>query len=311
MKRSRLTRPDIQLRLDRQGIIRDVTLTPGLPEEAIAAWQGQSWIATVDPADAEQLRQVMAQLRDGDMAAYLHISQRFPDGSEVPVEYVACRTGGQGGILVTGRTRPVLPEAEGLQAGPLLDRMPDGFVALDAHGHVQRANRAFLDMAQCGAEGSILGESLERWLHAPGADLAVLLATLAQHGAIRLFAARLTGSLGCEREVEISGTLHEESGRSVIGLVIRDIARRLLPSGEATALKDALEGLASEVGRVPLPTIVRDTSALLERACIEEALRQSGGNRTAAADMLGLSRQSLYAKLDRYRLDDRAVLASR
>lgn len=308
MKRSRLTRPDIQLRLDPQGIIREVSLTPGLPEEATRAWLGLGWAATVDPADAKELRQVLSHLSDGDMAAYLHITQLFPDGTAVPVEYAACRIGGQDSIMIVGRTRPVPSNTGSLAAGPLLDEMPDGFVALDAHGHVLRANRAFLDMAQCGTEASILGDSLDRWVHAPGADLAVLLATLAQHGALRLFAARLTGTLGCEREVEISGTLRQDDDQPVIGLVIRDIGRRLLPSSESVGVHDALERLASQVGRLPLPSIVRDTSALVERACIEEALRQSGGNRTAAADMLGLSRQSLYVKLDRYRLDDRAEL---
>ena len=36
---------------------------------------------------------------------------------------------------------------------------------------------------------------------------------------------------------------------------------------------------------------------------IESALELTNGNRTAAAELLGLSRQSLYAKLNRYGLD--------
>jgi DNA-binding NtrC family response regulator len=50
--------------------------------------------------------------------------------------------------------------------------------------------------------------------------------------------------------------------------------------------------------------LVRNTSAVVERACIEQALRDAHGNRTAAADALGLSRQSLYAKLERYGLQE-------
>jgi DNA-binding NtrC family response regulator len=53
-----------------------------------------------------------------------------------------------------------------------------------------------------------------------------------------------------------------------------------------------------------MPTMVRNTAALVERACIEQALRLSNGNRTAAADALGLSRQSLYAKLERYEIGE-------
>jgi DNA-binding NtrC family response regulator len=48
---------------------------------------------------------------------------------------------------------------------------------------------------------------------------------------------------------------------------------------------------------------VRDTVGAVERHYIEAALELTGGNRTAAAELLGLSRQSLYSKLDRYGLD--------
>jgi DNA-binding NtrC family response regulator len=48
-----------------------------------------------------------------------------------------------------------------------------------------------------------------------------------------------------------------------------------------------------------LPTAV----ARLERAMIERAVRESGGNRTEAARRLGIHRQLLYAKLRQFGLD--------
>jgi DNA-binding NtrC family response regulator len=56
---------------------------------------------------------------------------------------------------------------------------------------------------------------------------------------------------------------------------------------------------------------VRPTSSfscstdLIERLCIEAALELTRNNRASAAEMLGLSRQSLYVKLRRYGLVDR------
>ena len=44
---------------------------------------------------------------------------------------------------------------------------------------------------------------------------------------------------------------------------------------------------------------------IVEQHYIEAALELTRGNRTAAAELLGLSRQSLYAKLNRYGLDGR------
>lgn len=57
--------------------------------------------------------------------------------------------------------------------------------------------------------------------------------------------------------------------------------------------------LAELVGRVPLKKIVGDTTDLIEQMCIEAALELTGDNRSSAAELLGLSRQSLYMKMRR------------
>jgi DNA-binding NtrC family response regulator len=66
----------------------------------------------------------------------------------------------------------------------------------------------------------------------------------------------------------------------------------------------SVEQLTELVGRVPLKELVRDSSDMIERLCIEAALELTSDNRAAAAEILGLSRQSLYAKLRRYGLGD-------
>jgi DNA-binding NtrC family response regulator len=53
-----------------------------------------------------------------------------------------------------------------------------------------------------------------------------------------------------------------------------------------------------------LRELVRETTDVIERMCIEAALKLTGDNRVTAAEMLGLSRQSLYVKLRRYGLAD-------
>ena len=58
------------------------------------------------------------------------------------------------------------------------------------------------------------------------------------------------------------------------------------------------------VGRVPLKDLVRETTDIIERMCIEAALKITGDSRASAAEMLGLSRQSLYVKLRRYGIGD-------
>jgi DNA-binding NtrC family response regulator len=54
---------------------------------------------------------------------------------------------------------------------------------------------------------------------------------------------------------------------------------------------------------MPLKEIVGETVDLIEKLCIEAALKLTKNNRASAADMLGLSRQSLYVKMRRFGLD--------
>jgi len=50
------------------------------------------------------------------------------------------------------------------------------------------------------------------------------------------------------------------------------------------------------VGRASLKEIVRESTDLIERLCIEAALVYTSDNRASAAEILGLSRQSLYSR---------------
>jgi len=42
----------------------------------------------------------------------------------------------------------------------------------------------------------------------------------------------------------------------------------------------------------------------IQRAAIEEVLRLCGGNKTLAAEKLGIAKKTLYNKLNQYELDD-------
>ena len=58
--------------------------------------------------------------------------------------------------------------------------------------------------------------------------------------------------------------------------------------------------MTQRIGRIPLKELVRESKDVIEALCVEEALKLTHDNRASAAELLGLSRQSLYAKLRRY-----------
>lgn len=199
----------------------------------------------------------------------------------------------------------VVPKARS-RALDVIERMPDGLVITDMQGRVLSANRAFLDLTQMATEEQLRGESLDRWLGRPGVDLDVLLANLRQHGTVRLFATTLRAEYGTAVDVEISGVAVPHGDTPCLGFVIRNVGRRASTGELRTGreLPRSVEQLTELVGRVSLKELVRETTDVIEKLCIEAALELTHNNRVSAAEMLGLSRQSLYVKLRRYGLVD-------
>lgn len=186
----------------------------------------------------------------------------------------------------------------------LAENAPDAFVVTDDEGRILAANAAFLDLAQLATAEQAKDELLERWLGRVGVDLNVLMANLRQHGSVRLFGTILRGEYGATAEVEVSAVTVPSGDQTTFGFSIRNVGRRLVASAGARELPRSVEQLTELVGRVPLKDLVRETTDVIERLCIEAALEITGDNRASAAEILGLSRQSLYVKLRRYGLGD-------
>jgi transcriptional regulator PpsR len=201
-----------------------------------------------------------------------------------------------GAALTARQPEPIAFEA-------FFDRLPDAFVVIDRDGVIRRANRAFLDLVQLGAEGAVLGERLSRWLSRPGAALPVLQANLQRHGAVRLFSTGIQGELGGETAVEISAVGNHPGRAESIALLLRDVSRRLAPTQSTGNLQAAFAAIIEQTGKTSLRSLVKDAIGLVERHFITAALELADGNRTAASELLGLSRQGFYKKLAHYEMD--------
>jgi transcriptional regulator PpsR len=454
------SQPDVTLLLDLDGVIRGATLADGLPADGLAGWVGRSWAETVADGGSDKIKRMLQDARATGVSAHRMVTQRFPSGLELPVEYSTIRLGGKGGLIAIGKNQqtvaelqsrliaaqqareqdywklrevetryrllfdtsneavllvradglkvieanlaalrtlsltpgqdmlPALPASEHdmfrtmlarvreqgrapgivvhlgdtreawtmrasmlntepghaflLQLFPLLappmaepsgtlslsngrpvpmddllERLPDALVVIDREGTIVRANEAFLDLIQAGHSASVLGERLGRWMSRPGADIGVLLATVQRHRFMRRFATTLQGEHSQDVEVEISAAGNADNSNDFIALLIRDVSRRMVQpagspqaaQGEGNTLLAALGAMADHLGRTSLPNLIRETVGVVEKHYIEAALDEADGNRTATAELLGLSRQSLYMKLNRYGLDTESQAA--
>ena len=195
----------------------------------------------------------------------------------------------------------VEPAQPNLPLEAVLERIPDAFVLVDRTGAIRAVNAAFLDLTGLPRAEQAVGEPFARFLARPDIDFDLMLGQLRTDGLLRNFETRLRTRHGELEDVELSAVSVERDGQLHHGFAIRSIARRLgRPDDDGVAMPRSVEQLTELVGRISLKDIVRESTDLIERLCIEAALRYTSNNRASAAEILGLSRQSLYSKLHRH-----------
>ena len=184
-----------------------------------------------------------------------------------------------------------------------LSGVPEAAVQTDADGQIQAANTLFLDFVHAPSLGQVIGRHIGYWFSKAAIDIHVLFSRLVDEVVVRGFSSVLTDNLSGDRPVSISARQNPDTGTVQI-LVIPQILsneRIALPPPRSA---DQAEGFASLVGKVPLKELIRESLDVIEKICIEAALDQTNNNRASAAEILGLSRQSLYIKLRRHGLED-------
>jgi len=446
MSTQNLPQADVTLLLDVDGVIREATFGSSLKEENASSWVGRRWLETIESLGNANVQRMLDDARSSGISAFRQVTQRFPSGLEVPMEYTTVLLGGRAGMLAIGKNLQAVAELQSrliaaqqamerdywklrevetryrllfdasneavivlkstnlriveanpaalkaleftppsredivdqeflpllkpqdraaieamlarvrdqgkapgvivhlgskgkswtlratlvasepwplflLQLAPvggpspapstkdappideMIERSPDAFVVFNENGVISRANQAFVDLVQGGSKNTVIGAPLSHWLWRPGADVAALTAHVNRNRLVRMFSTVIHGELGTETEVEISAVGDRETKPSNIAAVVRDVSRRLHASTGSDSLRTALGSIGEQVGKTPLRKLVRNTVSVVEQHYVKAALELADGNRTAAAEILGLSRQSLYAKLNRYGLE--------
>lgn len=184
----------------------------------------------------------------------------------------------------------------------VIEVMPDAFVLTDSRMIIREANSAFVELVAAASADQLRGRLLGDFVGRPGIDLELIESQLAKHETARNVATVVGAHDGFDGEpVELSA-VRTGDDQVCYGFVIRPIGRRLRDLPPMGDTPRSVEQLTELVGRMSLRDIVRESTDLIERLCIEAALEYTSNNRASAAEILGLSRQSLYSKLHRYGL---------
>ncbi|MCC5984509.1 MAG: transcriptional regulator PpsR [Rhodobacteraceae bacterium] len=206
--------------------------------------------------------------------------------------------------------RVVDPDHVGVGDGQLASHLrqlfhhgSDAIVFTDRDGNILAASETFLNLTDAPVSGTVRGRSMADFLGRGAVDLRVLLDNARRSGQLRMYATRVKTDFGAQLAVEISATWLDDEFDPVLALVIRNASSATSLRVEGPAGQDQnMQNVIELVGSSALKDIVSETTEVIEKICIETAIELTRNNRVAAAEMLGLSRQSLYVKLRKYGL---------
>ena len=225
------------------------------------------------------------------------------DGTPIWLTATAFRAAGERQLLVraaaSGMAAAPSPSVSRLEA--FFEAAAEGVAFLDETGVVLAANDALLGMLDLPRPASLRGRAFADHLARGAVEMAAMLDQARRERRLRLSATRLLPRYGAEVPAEVSVVALTGAPPAAFALVARPAASGERRPGAAVS-DDAVRSVIELVGASPLREIVSETTDVVEKMCIETALDLTQNNRVAAAEMLGLSRQSLYVKLRKYGL---------
>ena len=188
----------------------------------------------------------------------------------------------------------------------MFERTADAILFTDLRGEILSCNDAFLDLMNAAQVAEVKSQNIASYFGRGRVDLNVIVENARRAGQMRLYATKLLTELGGAIPVEISVTYLNDRSDPVLAYLIRDASRsEALRGAQPNGAPDNARSVMELVGSATLKEIVAETTDVVEKMCIETAVNLTRNNRVAAAEMLGLSRQSLYVKLRKYDLLDR------
>jgi transcriptional regulator PpsR len=258
----------------------------------------------LDPAGDENIMNTLAQIAGSQSVQETTLRTKL--GRKLTARPTVFRATGEQMLLcqmTNAQGKSMRADALDGHLTGLFENGPDGIVFVNKSGTILSANNAFMRLTEVVNSQSVRGRSIADYLGRGSVDLNVMSENATRTGAMRLYATRLVGEHGVEIPVEIATTMLNAGDNPVFTMVLRDASRAEMVRKSQPKITDAdMRSVIELIGSQSLKDIVAKTTDVIEKMCIETAVQLTSNNRVAAAEMLGLSRQSLYVKLRKYDL---------
>jgi transcriptional regulator PpsR len=326
-----ITQPDVTLRLDLEGVIQEVMVSSALSEQGLEAWVGRPWTDTVGDSAGNKVRRMLEDARKRRVSAFRQVTQRFPSGLELLIEYTTVRLGGRSGLIAVGKNLQAMAglqsrfiaaqremerdvwklrdietryrllfEASGeavvlIRAATLemVEANPAALQALDLPRGTAVGGRAFLPAVASGDRDAL--QAMLRAVREHGKALG-LLVRLGARAAPRIVRASLMQSeSGLTYLLQLTTPAGAEPPRPAAPLSVHEVG------GDVPGVQLPPPGLDARLGGGTLDELVREAVRAFEQAFVQRALETCGGDRPRAAHLLGISPRRLAMKLARWR----------
>ncbi len=266
-------------------------------------------LATMFDDDSSELLRVMFEQTRATGEAHELVATLAGNGQTVEVSLAYMHSSATPSIFA--RITPHKDEYEvdntysELKLIQLLKFTPDALVFCGPDGKIKSANQTFASFVQAPSVTLLKNTYLEDWMSRGSLDQTLLIEQLKEADQIDKFTTELIGRQGTTVPIELSGARTSERQDADFVLLIRSIAGRIESDSDTDmCVSPSAQSLKQLVGRIPLKELVRESTDMIEKLCIETALDMTRDNRASAANILGVSRQALYVKLRRLNMLD-------
>jgi len=254
--------------------------------------------------DGKLLEEITSRAGSGNTGSLT--ARTRTSGVSLSVHPTLFRTAGEQLLLCRlARISGDAPKSDGLPTHleALFESGPDAIVFITQGDVILSSNDAFLRLTNIAQPMALKDRQITDFLGRGSVDMNVMRENAARTGTMRMYATRIIGEHGTEVPVEISTTYITTGKQPVFALVIRDASRSEAIRNSTGQVTDVdSRSVVELIGSHTLKGIVAKTTDVIEKMCIETAVELTSNNRVAAAEMLGLSRQSFYVKLRKYDL---------